>query len=132
VPDAAGDTGGFLITSYPDRDAASAVCRGLRSLGIASASPEASNVLLAEYGFHIYSNIPGLREKIGTDARRTPWTLSENRLSRPNYELGACPVADDLFERSVILVIPSCLTAEDEDDILEAFGQVLDGLGALI
>ena len=42
-----------------------------------------------------------------------------------NYAKGACPDADSLFERSILIPIPSCLTVRDEDDIIEAFDKVL-------
>jgi hypothetical protein len=34
-------------------------------------------------------------------------------------------VADSLFERSIIIAIPSCLTAQDEDDVIRAFEKTL-------
>jgi dTDP-4-amino-4,6-dideoxygalactose transaminase len=42
-----------------------------------------------------------------------------------DYAKGACANADSLFERSILLPIPSCLTPRDEDDIIEAFDKVL-------
>jgi dTDP-4-amino-4,6-dideoxygalactose transaminase len=44
-----------------------------------------------------------------------------------DYAKGACPMADSLFERSILLPIPSCLTAQDELDIIAAFGKGLRG-----
>jgi dTDP-4-amino-4,6-dideoxygalactose transaminase len=54
--------------------------------------------------------------------------LAENAGLRIQYEKGTCPVADDLFERSVLLAIPSSLTARDEDDIILAFEKVYRAL----
>ncbi|MEK7751771.1 MAG: DegT/DnrJ/EryC1/StrS aminotransferase, partial [Acidobacteriota bacterium] len=54
-----------------------------------------------------------------------PWTLAQNADSARAYAKGACPVADDLFERSILLAIPSCLSEQDEDDIIRAFDKVL-------
>jgi dTDP-4-amino-4,6-dideoxygalactose transaminase len=51
--------------------------------------------------------------------------MAENAALPQRYAKGACPVADSLFERSIIMSIPSCLTAEDEDDIIRAFEKVL-------
>ncbi|HKT12366.1 MAG TPA: hypothetical protein VJW77_11125, partial [Terriglobia bacterium] len=50
---------------------------------------------------------------------------AENSESHPGYERGTCPVADSLFERSIIIAIPSCLTHQDEDEIIRAFDEVL-------
>jgi hypothetical protein len=45
-----------------------------------------------------------------------------------SYAKGACPHADDLFERSQLLAIPSCLSLSDEDEIIEAFQDALDAI----
>jgi hypothetical protein len=37
-------------------------------------------------------------------------------------------VADSLFERSIILAIPSSLTEREEDDIIRAFEKVYQAL----
>ncbi|HKT11950.1 MAG TPA: hypothetical protein VJW77_09015, partial [Terriglobia bacterium] len=50
---------------------------------------------------------------------------AENSESHPGYERGTCPVADSLFERSIIIAIPSCLTHQDEDEIIRAFEKTL-------
>jgi dTDP-4-amino-4,6-dideoxygalactose transaminase len=55
----------------------------------------------------------------------------ENASSEKRYEKGTCPVADDLFERSIIMSIPSCLTAADENDIIHAFKKVMKNITEL-
>ena len=76
------------------------------------------------WGLHIYYNIPSLVHKTGVDSGRFPWNLSENRDSRLQYGRGTCPRADELFDRSVLLAIPSNLSERDEDDIIRAFRKV--------
>ena len=80
---------------------------------------------MTDWGLHIYSNIVSLVNKTSIDTSGFPWNLAENRASKPNYANGAFPVADRLFERSILLAIPSSLTEEDEDDIIHAFDRVL-------
>ncbi len=75
---------------------------------------------------HIYSNIPALVQKVGTDHRGAPWSLKENAESRYEYGYGSCPNSDELFGRTVLLTVPANLTLNDEDDILMAFDEVLD------
>jgi dTDP-4-amino-4,6-dideoxygalactose transaminase len=128
VLDPAGDTGCFLITTFPDSASARAVNNLLREQGIAATSVETSNVILADYGMHIYYNIPALVKKVGTDQRGSPWTLAENQESSYSYGKGTCPRADDLFSRSQILAIPSCLNRSDEDQIIEAFGHAVEAV----
>ena len=125
IIDTAGDTGCFLITAFQDASSARIVNQRLRWHGIGSASLDATNVILADYGLHIYFNMTALVRKIGTDTLGTPWTLVENRDSVYQYGRGSCPAADDLFERSQLLAIPSCLTAEDENQIIDAFENAL-------
>jgi dTDP-4-amino-4,6-dideoxygalactose transaminase len=45
-----------------------------------------------------------------------------------SYSKGTCPKADSLFERSILIAIPSCLTPKDEDEIIRGFEKVLKAL----
>ncbi len=87
-----------------------------------------SNVLLTEWGLHLYYNIKSLVELTSVDGRGFPWKLAENAALARDYHKGACPVADSLFERSIIIAIPSCLTERDENDVIQAFEKVLHEL----
>jgi dTDP-4-amino-4,6-dideoxygalactose transaminase len=84
-----------------------------------------SNIVMTEWGLHLYYNIRSLVERRSVDANGYPWRLAENAASAQRYVKGTCPVADSLFERSIIMSIPSCLTAQDEEDIIRAFEKVL-------
>jgi 8-amino-3,8-dideoxy-alpha-D-manno-octulosonate transaminase len=128
IVDPAGDTGCFLITTYPDREAAKAVNAALRAEGIATSPAGTSNVLMTEWGLHLYYNNLSLVNHTSVDPSGFPWTLPGNEGTGARYEKGACPIADSLFERSILLPIPSCLTAKDEADIIAAFQKVLDSL----
>jgi 8-amino-3,8-dideoxy-alpha-D-manno-octulosonate transaminase len=123
VLDPQGDTGCFLITTYADGDTAQRVNAALRAEGIVTHPQGVSNVLMTEWGLHLYYNNASLVRRRGL-----AWSLEENAGSLRDYGKGACPVADNLFERSVLLAIPSCLTTEDEDDIIHAFQKVLTAL----
>jgi len=127
ILDAGGDTGCFLITIYPDAGTAERVNRALRAEGIITHPQGVSNIVMKDWGLHLYHNNLSLVNQSSVDRSGAPWRLAENLPSaeRRNYAKGACPVADDLFERSILLPIPSCLTREDEDDIIGAFRKVL-------
>jgi len=103
--------------------------QALRAEGIATSAQGVNNVVMTEWGLHIYSNIVSLVNKTSIDGRGFPWNLAENRESSPRYAKGTCPVADSLFERSILLAIPSCLTKTDEDDVIRAFRKVVAGGG---
>lgn len=127
IVDPEGDTGSFLITIFPNSLTAQEVNRALRAEGIVTFAQGVNNIVMTDWGLHIYYNIPSLVYKTGADKRRSPWSLSENAASGSGYKKGTCPHADSLFERSILLAIPSCLADKDERDIIDAFGKVLGG-----
>ena len=85
---------------------------------------------MTDWGLHLYYNNLSLLKRASIDPNGFPWSLAENVASDPGYAKGLCPKADSLFERSILLAIPSCLTPQDEDDIILAFRKVLSALGA--
>jgi dTDP-4-amino-4,6-dideoxygalactose transaminase len=125
VLDPAGDTGCFLITTYPAAETAQKVNRALRAEGIVTSPQGVSNVVMTDWGLHLYTNNVSLVKKSSVDGHGFPWKLAENAGLEREYGKGTCPVADSLFERSIVIPIPSCLTKRDEDDIIYAFEKVL-------
>jgi 8-amino-3,8-dideoxy-alpha-D-manno-octulosonate transaminase len=101
--DADGDSGPFLIVLLEDESKARTVVKRMQDAGLGTA------VRLAEYSYHIYSNIPQLAGKVPLSAAGNPWKLPENQHSVYDYRLGACPRSDALFARSILLPIPSRL-----------------------
>jgi dTDP-4-amino-4,6-dideoxygalactose transaminase len=130
IVDPAGDTGCFLLTMFPTAEMAREVNRALRAEGIVTFPQGMSNVVMTEWGLHIYYNIPSLVLKTSVDKAGFPWGLVENRESHVEYGKGTCPQADTLFERTILLAIPSCLTARDEEDVVAAFRKVVAAVGA--
>src|SRR5215469_3186489 len=124
--DPAGDTGSFLITTYETSQIAQHVNAALRAEGITTLPQGMSNVVMTDWGLHLYYNIVSLVSRRSVDNAGFPWTLVENTSSEKRYEKGSCPVADHLFERSIIMSIPSCLTPEDEADVIQAFKKVMN------
>jgi dTDP-4-amino-4,6-dideoxygalactose transaminase len=125
ILDVNGDTGCFLIVTFEDSETAKRVNNALRAEGIVTSSQGINNVVMTNWGLHIYSNNVSLVNMTSINENGFPWRLPENRHSRMSYAKGTCPVADSLFERSLLLAIPSCLTRQDEDDIVRAFDKVL-------
>ena len=123
IQDPAGDTGCFLITTYADASTARKVNRALRAEGIVTSPQGVSNIVMTDWGLHLYYNNASLVHHSGLAFR-----LMENAGMARNYAKGACPTADSLFERTILLAIPSCLTEKDEDDIIHAFEKVLSAL----
>jgi dTDP-4-amino-4,6-dideoxygalactose transaminase len=125
IVDPAGDSGAFLITTYQNATIAKHVNEALRAEGITTYPQGLSNIRMTDWGLHLYYNIVSLVNRRSVDGWGFPWKLAENAGSDIRYEKGACPLADDLFERSIIMSIPSCLSSKDEDDIVHAFQKVV-------
>lgn len=126
VVDPAGDTGAFLITTYDTSLIAKEVTDALRAEGITTYPQGLSNLRMTDWGLHLYYNIVSLVKKRSIDKLGFPWNMIENANSEKRYDKGTCPVADSLFERSIIMSIPSNLHPTDEDDIIRAFTKVLN------
>jgi len=125
IIDESGDTGCFLITTFSSSELAKEVNRALRAEGIVTFDQGVSNIVMTDWGLHVYYNIPSLVHKAGIDKANSPWSLEANKQSQTEYRKGACPCADGLFERSVLLPIPSILSMQDVDDIIAAFNKVV-------
>jgi 8-amino-3,8-dideoxy-alpha-D-manno-octulosonate transaminase len=123
VVDPQGDTSSFLLTTYADANTARSMNQALRAEGIVTYTQGLSNIMMTEWGLHLYYNIASLVKRTSIDGR-SPWELTENAGSKFQYEKGSCPTADSLFDRTIVLAIPSALTERDEDDIIRAFQKV--------
>lgn len=122
IVDPEGDSGPFLIMILDDVAWAVMLIACLKEAGFQNA------VRIADYGLHIYSNIAALVTKTPLSAAGNPWSSEENRNSRYDYHKGACPRSDELFARSVLLPIPSCLTHEQEEVAIEVIRNTLGDL----
>ena len=108
-----GDTGPFLILTFDSESRTVHITQHLTNNGI-------ENIFhLSDYGLHIYHNIRSLVERIPLSPAGNPWSLPQNANSVFEYGKGTCPTSDDLFERSVIITIPSRLTAEQEREMAQ-------------
>jgi dTDP-4-amino-4,6-dideoxygalactose transaminase len=124
IADPQGDTGCFLITTYPSREIALDVNRALRAEGLVTWPQGVGCIPMTNWGLHLYYNNLSLTSQSSVDGRGFPWTLPANA-GAPRCEKGCCPHADALFERSILLPIPSCLSSGDEEQIIRAFQKVL-------
>ena len=121
IDDPEGDNGAFLITTYPTTDIARRMAEKLKCLGI-KAGP-GGNLLFHfdDWGFHLYYNMPALVKKASTSPDGFPWTHPLNKKSIYNYDKGALPETDALFERSVIQAVSSNCSRRDVGNVIEAY-----------
>lgn len=117
--DEAGDTGPFLIMILENESKALAAAAAMKQAGL-------HNVFrVADYGLHIYYNIPSLVEKTPLSSAGNPWNLAENVQSNYDYAKGTCPNSDDLFARAILLPIPARLTQPQENQAVEIVRQAV-------
>jgi dTDP-4-amino-4,6-dideoxygalactose transaminase len=111
--DQTGDTGPFLIFLVENGPKAERVVARMKAAGLQTA------VRLAEYSMHIYYHVPQLVAKVPLSPAGNPWHLPQNQASVHDYAKGACPRGDALFERSILLPIPSRLTQAQEQKAVQ-------------
>jgi len=128
ILDPAGDTGAFLITTYRDSQTAREFNAALRAEGIVTWPQGVANVLMTDWGLHLYYNNASLVHRAAAGRAGFPWSLPQNAACQDAYRKGTCPAADGLFERSILLPVPSCLSPADEDDVIRAFQKVAAAL----
>ncbi len=127
--DVKGDTAAFLIILLPDAERAGKFAQALNANNIyAGMSP---TMRVADFGMHVYSNIHSLVGKHSNSPDGFPWTLEANKHSVYNYAKGAMPVSDALMERSVIMPIPSVMTARDIRDAIAGIRKAA-GAGTIV
>ena len=83
IVDPLGDTGCFLLTTYPGSpETAKTNQPGAASRRNCDLPQGVNNIVMTEWGLHIYYNIPSLVRKTGVDKRNSPWSLAENSESQ--------------------------------------------------
>ena len=111
--DTEGDCGPFVILMLKDEAKARAAASKMIENGL-------HNVFrVADYGMHIYYNIPSLVNKVPLSPAGDPWDLEANRETTCEYAKGTCPASDALFARSVLVPIPSRLSEQQETQAAE-------------
>jgi 8-amino-3,8-dideoxy-alpha-D-manno-octulosonate transaminase len=117
--DPAGQTGSFLVLLFPDAAAAVDAVRRLNEAG------QGGLWRIADYGMHVYCNVPQLVNKASLSAAGNPWSLPQNANLAREYGRGACPRSDDLFDRAVLVTVPSRLTRVEEKEMIARMQSVL-------
>jgi 8-amino-3,8-dideoxy-alpha-D-manno-octulosonate transaminase len=124
VIDPEGDGGSFLYVTFPDREVSLKFVKAIQAEGVCGSEGGMYPVHMDNWGFHIYHHIPGLVNKVAV-GDVSVWDLAENAGSKDvSYAKGTCPVMDERAERSMVMCIPSKLTAQDVQDIITGFKKV--------
>ncbi len=124
--DPQGNSGPFLILILEDEPRALAAVEKMKQSGLHSV------FRIADFGLHIYYNIPALVNKVPLSPAGNPWSLTENAKSVYDYHKGVCPHSDALFARSVLVPIPSCLTQQQEQAGAEVIREAVAGVNQAV
>jgi 8-amino-3,8-dideoxy-alpha-D-manno-octulosonate transaminase len=101
-----GHTGPFLILMLAEAASAQRAAERMKAGGLHNIAR------LADYGMHVYYNLPALVNRVPLSPAGNPWNLPQNQAY--DYRAGACPQSDALFARSILVPIPSRLTRAQE------------------
>ena len=114
VDDPAGDNGSFIIARCETAERAATLAANATQLGLTC-------VHLPDYGLHQYYNVQPLVKQSSNSPDGYPWTHPKNSDSRFDYNKGALPRTDQIFERGVVLPVPSNLTEQQEEAFATIF-----------
>jgi len=121
--DVAGEIG-YLLRFFPESHALSdQIVTALRAEGIACGTRGAT----PRPDWHLYSDMFPITLKGGTMAADMPFDLPQyhERGGRVHYRRGDCPVADDLYNRSVTIPLNQWYAPENCDNIARGINKVL-------
>lgn len=125
-----GDSGAFVIVSFPDAEITKEIVKRTRAAGVRPGPWGFGNIRVAEFYFHIYHHNVSLVMKRGVNSAGYPWTEPRNAFAEEiQYKPGTLPRLDDLAERSVILPVAPVLSAENCGRIVEIYQQTAAELG---
>lgn len=123
--DADGDTGPFLMVTWPTPEACRRIVLESRLRGVDAGPLSAGNMVLADFGLHLYSGNRSLVEKTPVNKAGHPWSLPENQFAAGyDYGYGTLPKSDDLFARTQMLAIAPVLTVAQCDGIVDLLAEV--------
>ncbi len=130
VIDPAGDSGPFVILTWPS----AAICQQMveltRAAGVRPGAAGMGNIRMTEWGLHIYYHNASLVEKHGVTSAGRPWSDPLNAFARDiSYARGTLPRMDDLIERSSLIPVPPNLTPEMCDRIIVIFRECAAKIG---
>lgn len=128
--DPAGDSGAFVIASFPDADVTKEMVKRTRAAGVRPGPWGFGNIRVAEFWFHIYHHNISLVQRRGINSAGYPWTEPRNAFAKDvRYEPGTLPRLDDLAERSVLIPVAPVLTPEQCDRIVGIYHDTANDLG---
>jgi dTDP-4-amino-4,6-dideoxygalactose transaminase len=128
--DPEGDSGPFVIITFPTGELAAQMVKKTRKAGVRSGPWGFGNIRVIDFYLHIYHHNVSLVEKRGVNSSGHPWTDPRNAFAQEiSYCKGELPQLDDLAERSVLIPVAPVLTAEACERITEIYRDAAADLG---
>src|SRR5260221_2180666 len=122
VIDPAGDSGPFVLMTWPSGEICEQLVEMTRAAGVRPGPDGVGNIRMTNWGMHIYYNNVSLVEKHGVNSAGRPWSDPLNAFQKDiSYAKGALPQMDDLIERSCLITVPPQLTVETTNKIIEIY-----------
>ena len=132
LPDPDGDSGPFVLITWPTADICRAMVERTRAAGVRPGPNGLGNIPMTDWGLHIYYNNVALVQKHGVNSAGRPWSDPLNAFAQDiSYEKGALPVLDDLISRTSLIPIAPTLTAETCERIIAIYHQAAAAEGLL-
>lgn len=130
VIDPAGDSGPFVIFTWPTGEICAEIVERTRAAGVKPGPMGVGNIRMTDWGLHIYYNNVSLVEKRGINSAGRPWSDPLNSFhTEISYHKGALPQMDDLIERSCLIPVPPSLTESTTNRIIDIYQQCARQIG---
>jgi dTDP-4-amino-4,6-dideoxygalactose transaminase len=130
VIDPAGDSGPFVIMTWPSAEICRQIVDMTRAAGVRPGPAGTGNICMTDWGLHIYYQNVSLVQKHGVNSAGRPWNDQSNGFAKDiTYEKGTLPHMDDLIERSNLITVAPQLTEQTCDRIIDIFGESAAKLG---
>ncbi len=117
-----GDSGPFVIMTWPSAEICQKMVEMTRASGVRPGPDGIGNIRMTDWGLHIYYHNVSLVDKHGVNSAGRPWTDPLNAFAKDiSYAKGTLPVMDDLIARSNLITVPPQLTEQTCDRIIEIY-----------
>lgn len=130
LPDPEGDSGPFVIVTFPDAGITKEMVKRTRAAGVRPGPWGFGNIRMTDFYFHVYHHNVSLVQKRGVNSSGHPWTDARNAFASDiSYAAGMLPRLDDLVERSVLIPVAPVLTEQTCERIIEIYHDSAAELG---
>ncbi|HUN05657.1 MAG TPA: DegT/DnrJ/EryC1/StrS family aminotransferase [Aggregatilineales bacterium] len=130
IIDPAGDSGPFVIMTWPDGETCRRVVEYTRARGVRPGPHGQGNICMTDWGLHIYHHNVSLVEKRGVNSAGRPWSDPLNAFhTEISYDKGTLPRMDDLIARSNLITVAPVLTEAACEEIIALFHEAVRGGG---